>query len=87
MLPEEESAPQLDLLDGDLPADAGEISKRFQRQVRREIAERLASGQPIYFGGKADQAGKLFMRTPAGEVHEILPISAGHNGVSGNATR
>jgi hypothetical protein len=88
MLPEDDPAPRMDLLEGDLLANAREIEKRFQLQVRREIAAHLAAGHPIYFGGKADQAGKLFMRTPDGDVHEIVATEFDHNnGARGTAAR
>lgn len=71
-LPDDYPAPGMDILEGDLLVNAREIEERFQRQVRHEIAAHLASGHPIYFGGKGDQAGKLYMRTPEGAVHEIV---------------
>ncbi|MGH2389414.1 MAG: hypothetical protein ACRDIE_14520 [Chloroflexota bacterium] len=77
----------MNLLEGDLLVNAGEIEKRFRLRVRREIAAHLASGHPIYFGVKAEQAGKLYMRTPDGDVHEVPASEFDHNGTSGNATR
>ena len=70
MLPEDDPAPRMDLLEGDLLANAGEIQKRFQLQVQREIAAHLASGHPIFFGRYGEKAGTVYMRTPEGEVFE-----------------
>jgi hypothetical protein len=75
-LPAGERAPGLNLLEGDLLENAEEITARFQAQVQLEIAGHLAAGHPIFFGGVANQAGKLYMRTPDGKVHEILRIGA-----------
>jgi hypothetical protein len=87
VVPEGEPAPRQDLLEGDLLDNTAEIIALFQAQVRREIAEHLAAGHPIFFGGKGDQVGKLYMRTSDGEVREIPSIEAGYNGASSSATR
>ena len=86
-LPTGEPAPGLNLLEGDLLDNAGEITARFQAQVQQEIAGHLAAGRPIFFGGVSDQADKLYMRTPDDKVHEIPPTGAEYKEVSGISPR
>lgn len=48
----------------DVMADPDEMMRLFREGVQREIAEQLAAGYTIYYGGIGDDAGKLFMHTP-----------------------
>ncbi len=81
------SARQLDLLGADFVEGRDEMTRLFQEQVRHDIAEHLAAGRPVYYGGTEVEAGKLFVQEPDGRhceyrvledgareiVHEVLP--------------
>lgn len=48
-----------------------------QEQVRKEIAEHLAAGRAIFFGGTGADAGKVFERRPDGKVFLIRVLEDG----------
>ena len=54
----------------DFMADPDEMMRLFREGVQREIAEQLAAGHTVYYGGIGDDAGKLFMHTPDGRRFE-----------------
>lgn len=54
-----------------------EMMRRFNEGVQRELAEQLAAGYTIYYGGTGDGAGKLFMHTPDGRRFEYRVLEDG----------
>lgn len=53
---------------------AGELSRE---EVQREIAAHLAAGQPVYYGGVGDEAGKVFQHLPDGRRFEVRVLDDG----------
>jgi len=44
-------ARKLDVLGADFVEGRDEMTRLFQEQVRHDIAEHLAAGRPVYYGG------------------------------------
>ena len=60
------TSPEADVVLMNLDLNDDELLRRFRSRVRQEIATHLSSGQPIYYCGLGEDAGKLFMRLPDG---------------------
>lgn len=61
---------KLDLFGADFVKSGKEIERLFREQVQRDIAEHLAAGRPVYYGGIGAEANKLFVHMPDGRRFE-----------------
>ncbi len=61
---------KLDLFGADFARSGKDIERLFREQVQRDIAEHLAAGRPVYYGGVGADAGKLFVQMPDGRHFE-----------------
>ncbi len=59
-----------DLLGADFVEGRDEMTRLFQAQVRQDIAEHLAAGRPVYYGGMGAEANRLFVHMPDGRRFE-----------------
>ncbi len=51
-------------------SDSDELLRLFQAGAQRAVADHLAAGHPVYYGGTGPEAGKLFMQKPDGRHFE-----------------
>lgn len=51
-------------------SNSDELLRLFQAGAQRAVADHLAAGHPVYYGGTGPDAGKLFMQTPDGRRFE-----------------
>jgi len=70
-------ARKLDVLGADFVEGRDEMTRLFQEQVRQDIAEHLAAGRPVYYGGTGVEAGKLFVQEPDGRHYEYRVLEDG----------
>ncbi len=61
---------QLDLFGADFARSGKVIERLFREQVQRDVAEHLAAGRPVYYGGVGADASKLFVHMPDGRRFE-----------------